>query len=420
MDYINFWKGNVKFSRVASGGGGGTGNPIYRHNLRLITGTSGIKKLEVWLLIDSDRSTAYTLDDLITLMYGKGQFQCTGVLVDTTKTGAEAIDDNVSACEFTAPNANGFRCLLSMDGVYYSRVLETVYDDVFQVASAGDPYELPKASATTLGGVKIGDGITIDADGKISAQGMSGELIGILSQSTNLWKCKLTDGSYWCETTKPALEDVEEIYSIPFTTTIHGMMSQMPNLTKVHCDAWDTRKVTTFGTNWTNGVVSKCAKLTHFPCCKWITSSCTDMNSIFNGCSSLVSVDVSGWDTASVTNIGGMFNGCSSLVSVDVSGWDTASVTDMNSVFSVCSSLRYITLGENFFKFAGSYPFNGAVNLGLNADGTSNGWLEHLASVAPQITDGKVRTLQLHNNLKSKTWAAAYITQLTNKGYTIA
>ena len=122
---------------IAGTGGAGTGNPIYRHNLRLITGTSGIKKLEVWLLIDSDRSTAYTLDDLITLMYGKGQFQCTGVLVDTTKTGAEAIDDNVSACEFTAPTANGFRCLLSMDGVYYSRTLETVYDDVFQVASAG-------------------------------------------------------------------------------------------------------------------------------------------------------------------------------------------------------------------------------------------------------------------------------------------
>lgn len=38
----------------------------------------------------------------------------------------------------------------------------------------GGSYTLPKATATTLGGVKIGDGISIDSDGKISASGGGG------------------------------------------------------------------------------------------------------------------------------------------------------------------------------------------------------------------------------------------------------
>ena len=40
----------------------------------------------------------------------------------------------------------------------------------------GGSYTLPKASSTTLGGVKIGDGISIDTDGKISASGGGGSL----------------------------------------------------------------------------------------------------------------------------------------------------------------------------------------------------------------------------------------------------
>lgn len=40
----------------------------------------------------------------------------------------------------------------------------------------GGEYVLPKASSTTLGGVKIGSGISIDSDGKISADGSSYEL----------------------------------------------------------------------------------------------------------------------------------------------------------------------------------------------------------------------------------------------------
>ena len=40
----------------------------------------------------------------------------------------------------------------------------------------GGSYTLPKATETTLGGVKIGDGISIDTDGKISASGGGGSL----------------------------------------------------------------------------------------------------------------------------------------------------------------------------------------------------------------------------------------------------
>ena len=162
-----------------------------------------------------------------------------------------------------------------------------------------------------------------------------------------------------------------------------------------------------------------CAKLSQVDVSHFDTSQVTKMNDMFNRMTSLTALDVSGFDTAAVTDMSYMFNGCSGLTTLDVSGFDTAAVTTMASMFVNCSSLRYITLGAGFFGTSYAIPFNGAANLGLNADGSDNGWLAHLAATAPD-TGGVTKTIQLHSNLKNKSWAAAYLTQLQNKGYTIA
>ena len=54
----------------------------------------------------------------------------------------------------------------------------------FNGGNGGGSYTLPKASATTLGGVKIGTGISIDSDGKISASGGGSEVVWLDSLTT--------------------------------------------------------------------------------------------------------------------------------------------------------------------------------------------------------------------------------------------
>ncbi|NCA15406.1 MAG: hypothetical protein EBS89_15035, partial [Proteobacteria bacterium] len=55
------------------------------------------------------------------------------------------------------------------------------YDDLLNKPTA---YTLPTASAVTLGGVKIGTGITIDANGVISSSGGSGGSVSIATDTT--------------------------------------------------------------------------------------------------------------------------------------------------------------------------------------------------------------------------------------------
>lgn len=49
------------------------------------------------------------------------------------------------------------------------------YNDLLNKPFIPSPYTLPKASTTTLGGVKVGNGITVDSDGAISVSGSTDE-----------------------------------------------------------------------------------------------------------------------------------------------------------------------------------------------------------------------------------------------------
>jgi len=208
-------------------------------------------------------------------------------------------------------------------------------------------------------------------------------------------------------------------WDVSSVTNTDGMFGNCPSLKTLNLSGWKTGKLTSMGYNW-HSMFYGCSSLTSLDLSGFDTSGVTDVSFLFCGCTSLTSLDVSTWDTSAVTNMLSMFSSCSSLASLDLSGFDTSSVTNMNNMFGRCSSLRYITLGEGFFKTTQPLPFSDAANLGLNADGTDNGWLEHLATVAPTVTDGTARTIQLPSKVKALSGASTHIATLTDKGYTVA
>ena len=94
-----------------------------------------------------------------------------------------------------------------------------------------------------------------------------------------------------------------------------------------------TSSVTNMGS-----MFSGCTSLTSVPL--FDTASVTDMNSMFRNCNSLISVPL--FNTASVTNMSSRFYGCYSLTSVPL--FNTASVTNMSSIFYNCNSLISVPL----------------------------------------------------------------------------
>ena len=53
--------------------------------------------------------------------------------------------------------------------------------------TAGGGYTLPTASATTLGGIKIGSGLSIDGNGVVTSSGGSGSIAGISTTGTSVF-----------------------------------------------------------------------------------------------------------------------------------------------------------------------------------------------------------------------------------------
>lgn len=73
---------------------------------------------------------------------------------------------------YTLPTATASR----LGGIKVGANLSVTDDGTLSAPTPTPAYELPTASANTLGGVKIGSGITIDENGAISASGGGGGL----------------------------------------------------------------------------------------------------------------------------------------------------------------------------------------------------------------------------------------------------
>lgn len=123
-------------------------------------------------------------------------------------------------------------------------------------------------------------------------------------------------------------------------------------------------------------------------------SAATELTDFFRECNVLESLDLSAWDTAQNTTIHQMFLNCYALAKLDISGWDTSPLAVTTSAFLNCTSLRYVAMGWKCFKTTAVWPFFVVSTLGLTESGTSNGWVDHLADVAPWILADDADALQ--------------------------
>ena len=67
---------------------------------------------------------------------------------------------------------------------YYYKVKGDILVAVGSVVLPGKKYTLPAATTTTLGGVKVGSGLKVAADGKLSADALAAYPVGSIYQST--------------------------------------------------------------------------------------------------------------------------------------------------------------------------------------------------------------------------------------------
>lgn len=120
------------------------------------------------------------------------------------------------------------------------------------------------------------------------------------------------------------------------------------------------------------------------------------------------------------------FTNCSyMLLGRDICAYFKTSLTANMSV--VFLDLRKFKCIPEFFNTKSTIDFSRGINTGVEGyfgfnddNSTSNGSLEHIAKTAPTIADGNKRILKFASYLKNAEWAAPYIAQLQEKGYTIA
>ena len=95
------------------------------------------------------------------------------------------------------------------------------------------------------------------------------------------------------------------------------------------------------------------------------TSNVIDMSSIFYGCSSLKSINLSNFVTEKVEDMSNMFNGCRKIKYLNLSNFDTSLVTSMNSMFYGCQALEYLDISNfNLVSITSiEQMFNGIINI---------------------------------------------------------
>lgn len=75
-----------------------------------------------------------------------------------------------------------------------------------------------------------------------------------------------------------------------------------------------------------------------------VTTSCTNMGSMFYGNSKLTNLNLLNFNTNHVQYMNNMFTGCSSLINLDLSSFDTSSVRSTLCMFSNCHKLTNLNL----------------------------------------------------------------------------
>ncbi len=114
-------------------------------------------------------------------------------------------------------------------------------------------------------------------------------------------------------------------------------------------------------------------------------SEVTSWNEAFYGCSALKELNVSEWTCEASTTLYQNFMNCTALEYLDISNLDNSNVTSITRPFYRDDNLRFIKVGHKFFGTTIALPMGDCNVLGLTESGASNGWVDHLADVAPWI-----------------------------------
>ncbi len=135
-------------------------------------------------LVSRNNPQFSAFDSLASLSVGNGEFAFT---VDITGLQT-ALDSKV--------NKNGVEALHSTDALRISGTTLSLYkgDGTFEsVVTQDTVYTLPNASATVLGGIKVGTNLSIDANGVLSANDTNVSFSEISGKPTNLSGYGITD-----------------------------------------------------------------------------------------------------------------------------------------------------------------------------------------------------------------------------------
>lgn len=142
-----------------------------------------------------------------------------------------------------------------------------------------------------------------------------------------------------CRNTETLKSDIGvKIHTITFNSKVKCIASEsscpvfsyLLRLTSVNVEMLDISDVTSL-----RCMFSKCSALKTLDLSSWDTSAVRDMREIFSGCATLCDLKLPrNFVTSSCTDISSMFEGCFSLSSMDVSHWDTSSVRSMRKTFA--------------------------------------------------------------------------------------
>lgn len=162
-------------------------------------------KSDVTTLVNYDESTLTLVDGKLTVIGGGGSDVNTSTTIDknstddtvpTSKAVYDYVEDHILYIQdedpndgliWVKPSDTGEKVsIYTSDEVYTKEEVEHAIEDALGGFTPGGITEIPVASSSTLGGIKVGSGLSITADGTLSGASSFADLSGSPTDNANL------------------------------------------------------------------------------------------------------------------------------------------------------------------------------------------------------------------------------------------
>ena len=192
-------------------------------------------------------------------------------------------------------------------------------------------------------------------------------------------------------------------WNISNKTSLASTFAGCASLKYLNIGSWDTANVTNFSSTF-----SGCMSLNKIDVKNWNTGKATTFASTFAGCRNVKELDLSGWRHGTLTSVSSMFLYCYSLHYLDISNIViTSSCTNIYSMFNGCWSLKEININPNWDVSGLS-----------NGSNTANSVFANCYSVE-KITGIKDWQFYLNNSLASMFSSCYSLKQLDVSGWRV-